>query len=120
MVDHDPSECPAPPRKGAPGRATLAEQRIAELELRGADEDDSVVEVAAIHAEMRSATLQALIDFAKSGNFRWLVGAVAVVALAPVVILGTWAIDGGIAVDGWGCYGTATFCHHAFAPEASP
>lgn len=107
-------------RRRAPGRATLALERAEEAHARldtQSDDEESVVEVAEIRARFWETLIDAVVEFAASANFRWLLLAVVVTLLGPLVILGTWLIDGGIAADGWGCYGTAAFCS---AAEATP
>lgn len=133
MSDTDPTESPSSPRTRVPGRQTIAEGKLAELQAKvdtfGDEEDSQVVEVAAIHAEVRKSTidksfefLREVIDkvftFLQSANFRWLLAAITAILLVPLVITGTWAINGGIVVVGWGCYGTAAFCAPTVRVEA--
>ncbi len=87
-----------PPPRG-PGRMTQHDLRLSELE--SGDEEDT---------EVAKARLDMLSEFVNGGNFKLLLLALVAVLLGPVIILGTWAIDGGVRADGWGCYGTHRFC----------
>lgn len=114
----DPTEQAAPRRESSPkGKATLAYEKATAAEERARAAHEAATEA---DEAVGLARIDLLREFVSGGNFKIAAIAVVLVLLGPVVILGTWAIDGGVRLDGWGCYGTANFCESSKVEPATP
>ena len=113
MPDRDETERPATPRTvigdRKPGTETIM-NKLSELADSSQSDESEEAQRAITHAAWVIAW-EHLGPMINGPNLKWVLLAMVAVLLGPIVLLGTYAIDGGIRADGWGCYGTAAFCH---------